>query len=419
MDRIIFFIVLLYYITLFSILKSFNYEIFTLMNRQKIAVYVSILLDVLGIGILIPATTSLMHFYNLPDYAISLWIVAYSLCSFLAAPLMGQLSDIYGRKRPLVASIVGSSLSWVILFISAPRAYFLARIVNGITGGNMSILQAILTDIAVDEDDRKKNFWLLGAMFGLGFVVWPILGSLLMESGSVHSIFLFGLLFAVVNIVLVLTVFKETNHHRSHRKVTINPFPLLWKYVSHIDYRWIMISLFFVGVASFSYQSIMAIIAEQTFGVPGSHIWYYLAGIGVITIINQVLIVPKFWIKKFTNKQLLNIISLGMIPGVIIMLFAPQWWIFILGWFSIVPFWSLMQVGYNNEIVKKTDQTKVGEAVGVLGSVQSLVMFVGPLIGSFALAENIPVFIFTLIALVLAFVAIRRYLYLEHYHHSK
>ena len=78
-----------------------------------------------------------------------------------------------------------------------------------------------------------------------------------------------------------------------------------------------------------------------------------------------------------------------------------------------------MQVGYNNEIVKKTDQTKVGEAVGVLGSLQSLVMFVGPLIGSFALAENIPVFIFTLIALVLAFVAIRRYLYLEQYHHSK
>lgn len=389
------------------------------MNWQKIAVYVSILLDVLGIGILIPAMTELMHLYALPDYAVSLGIVAYSLCSFLAAPLMGQLSDIYGRRWPLVASIFWSSISWLILFISAPWAYFLARIVNGITGGNMSILQAILTDISVDENDRKKNFWLLWAMFWLGFVIGPMLGSLLMDTGSVHSIFTFGLVFSAINIVLVLTVFKETNSHRSTRKLNINPFPVLWKYISHIDYRWIMISLLFVGIANFSYQSIMAIITEQRFNISGTHIGYYLAILWLITIINQALIVPKFWIKYFTNKQLLNIISLGMIPGVMVMLLAPQRWIFIIGWFSIVPFWSLLQVAYNNEIVKKVEHTKVGEAVGVLGSLQSLVMFVGPLIWSFALAKNIPVFIFTLVSLVLAFIAIRRYLYLEHYHHEK
>lgn len=128
------------------------------MNRQKIIVYISILLDVLCIGILIPAVPELMHFYNLPDYAITLGIVAYSLCSFLAAPLLGQLSDIYGRKWPLVWSIAINSLSWVILFIGSPIAYFIARVVNGFTGGNMSILQAILTDMSVDENDRKKNF---------------------------------------------------------------------------------------------------------------------------------------------------------------------------------------------------------------------------------------------------------------------
>ena len=132
--------------------------IFHIMNRQKIAVYISIFLDVLGIGVLIPAMPELMHFYNLPDYAIGLGIVAYSLCSFLAAPLMGQLSDVYGRKWPLVASIFGSSLSWIVLFVGSPIAYFISRIANGISGGNMAILQAILTDISVDENDRKKNF---------------------------------------------------------------------------------------------------------------------------------------------------------------------------------------------------------------------------------------------------------------------
>lgn len=389
------------------------------MNRQKIIVYVSILLDVLCIGILIPAVPELMHFYNLPDYAITLGIVAYSLCSFLAAPLLWQLSDIHGRKRPLVWSIAINTLSRTILFITSPIAYFIARVVNGFTGGNMSILQAILTDMSVDEDDRKKNFWLLWAMFGLGFVIGPMLGSLLLDQGSVHSVFMFGLIFAIVNLILVITKLKETNLNRSHRKISVNPFPLLWKYISHIKFRWIMLSLMFIGIANFSYQSIMPIISEQRFAIAGSHIGYYLAIIGLIAMINQVFFVPRFWIKYFSNRQLLNIISLGMIPGTIIMLVAPHWWMFVVGWFAIVPFSSLMQVGYNNEIVRKVEHSKVGEAVGVLGSLQSLVMFVGPLFGSLALAQHMPVFIFTLVFLVLAYVCIRRYLYTEHYTHSK
>lgn len=388
------------------------------MNRQKIIVYISILLDVLCIGILIPAVPELMHFYNLPDYAITLGIVAYSLCSFLAAPLLGQLSDIYGRKWPLVWSIAINSLSWVILFIGSPIAYFIARVVNGFTGGNMSILQAILTDMSVDENDRKKNFWLLWAMFWLGFVIGPMLGSILLDQWSVHSVFVFGLIFAIINLVLVVTKLKETNNHRSHRKITKNPFPLLWKYISAPQFRWIMISLLCIGIASFSYQSIMAIIWEQRFNIPWSHIGYYLAIVGVITIINQVFIVPHFWIKYFSNRQLLNIISLWMIPGVIVMLLAPQWWMFIIGWFSITPFGALMQVGYNNEIVRKVEHSKVGEVIGVMWSLQSLVMFVGPLFGSLALAQHMSVFVFTLIFLVGAFVAIRRYLHLEQYGNS-
>ena len=109
-------------------------------------------------------------------------------------------------------------------------------------------------------------------MFGLGFVIGPMLGSLLMASGSVNAIFTFGLVFATLDIILVAAVLKETNHNRSHRKVAINPFPILRKYISSIEYRWIMISLLFLGIATFSYQSIISILVEERFGIPGSHI---------------------------------------------------------------------------------------------------------------------------------------------------
>lgn len=385
------------------------------MNRQKIIIYVSILLDVLGLGILVPAVSELMNFYNLPDYMITLGIVAYSLCSFLAAPLLGQLSDIYWRKRPLIFSIGINSFSWLILFVAHPLMYFLGRMVNGFTWWNVSILQAILADISSNDKERKINFWLMGAMFWLGFVVWPMLGSLLLTQMSVSAIFIFGFIFAILNLVLVTWKFKETNLHRSKRKLQINPFPILWKYITNKNLTRLIVSLILLGIANFTYQAIIPILSEHQFGISGKQIWFYLAGIGLVWMLNQIFLVPQFWIKRFTNRQLLHIITLGMLPWVVIMLLAPDWWMFMLAWMSIVPFGSLMQVGYNNEVVSKVPHTQVGEAVWMLWSVQSLVMFIWPLFGSFALAQNIPVFVFTLIFLAFSYVAIRRYLYVDQY----
>ena len=141
------------------------------MKWQKVVVYASLLLDIIGVGILIPVFPELINYYHIQDYQVSLGITVYSLFAFIAAPILGQYSDKHGRKWVLLLCVIGTAVSWLMLFMHSFWAYLAARLVNGITGGNFSILQAILTDNSKDATERKKNFGMLGALFGLGFII--------------------------------------------------------------------------------------------------------------------------------------------------------------------------------------------------------------------------------------------------------
>jgi DHA1 family tetracycline resistance protein-like MFS transporter len=93
---------------------------------------------------------------------ISLGIAIYSLCAFFSAPLLGRLSDKYGRKKPLILCVIGTCLSYLLLLVTQNYWWYIAsRIVNGLTGGNISIIQAILADISPTTEERNKNFGLL------------------------------------------------------------------------------------------------------------------------------------------------------------------------------------------------------------------------------------------------------------------
>ncbi|MGZ4893714.1 MAG: MFS transporter, partial [Halobacteriota archaeon] len=186
-----------------------------------------VFLDLVGVGILIPIVPVLLAgpsspYYILPagytvqqGYILLGWLVAiYPLFQFLAAPILGQLSDKYGRKKVLGVSLAGTSVSYVVFAIGIITQnlplLFVARAFDGITGGNIPVAQAVVADITPPRE-RAKNFGLIGAAFGLGFIIGPYIGGKLSDPSVVSWFnaavpFWFAAILAVVNIVLVIAL---------------------------------------------------------------------------------------------------------------------------------------------------------------------------------------------------------------------
>jgi MFS transporter, DHA1 family, tetracycline resistance protein len=142
----------------------------------KTAVFITIALDLIGLTIIFP----LLPIFESQFGASMIWIGImggiYALCSFIASPLLGRLSDRIGRKKILAISVFGSAVGWFITAF-APSFWWvlIGRIIDGITAGNMTIAQAILSDISKDEKERTKYFGIFGMMFGLSMIVGPFL----------------------------------------------------------------------------------------------------------------------------------------------------------------------------------------------------------------------------------------------------
>jgi DHA1 family tetracycline resistance protein-like MFS transporter len=356
------------------------------LNKALVVILAAVTLDAVGIGLIFPILPALLRDVgHTTEVATTLGIMLalYSACQFLFSPILGVLSDRFGRRPVLLVSLAGAAIDYLVMAL-APELWMLVlgRAISGITSANMAVATAYITDIS-SEQERARRFGLFHAMFGIGFIVGPVLGGLLGDVW-VRAPFLAAALLNGVNFALALFVLPESRQGQRGAKFdfeTLNPFrPLQWAltFKALIPMMAIFVIMNFVGTM---YGTIWALFSEDSFHWNGMMIGLSLGAYGVFHAGAQAFLTGPA-VARLGERWALIVGLVCELTALAVLGFATQGWLL----FALAPVFALGGIGMpalQSLITRQVGADKQGQLQGVLASLVSLASVFGPLFFSF------------------------------------
>ncbi|MDZ5253723.1 MFS transporter [Clostridium sp. LIBA-8841] len=350
----------------------------------------SVFLCGMGFSIIAPVVPFLVEPYvsNASEQAffVTLLTSIYAVCVFFVAPGLGALSDRYGRRPLLLICLLGSSIGYLIFGIGGSLwMLFIGRIIDGITGGNISTIFAYFADITPKEQ-RTKYFGWISAIAGIGAAIGPTLGGLLAKFGYAVPMY-FGAIITLLNFVYGMLYMPESLHENNRLKkitlVRLNPFTQLMSVLSMKTLKRLLISAFLIWIPNGSLQSIFSLFTMDTFNWSPTLIGLMFSIMGIQDIISQGLIMPKLLMKLSDTKIAIlgmasEIIGYALIAASAIFTFYP---FFIVGMFVFGFGDSIFGPSFNGMLSKSGDSSEQGRIQGGSQALQSLARIIGPIIG--------------------------------------
>jgi multidrug resistance protein len=359
------------------------------MNRVIWVLVLIAIINSMGFGIIIPLLYPYGKKFGVTEHTIGLLTAAFSIAQFFATPVLGSLSDKWGRKPLLIISLIGTAVSFV-LFGLANSIFmlFAARILDGLTGGNISVAQAMISDISSPKE-RAKNFGILGSAFGFGFVIGPAVGGLLSKFG-LKVPFFFAAGIAVIGVLLTLFFLKETNQNKGGSNKQKQNFTFLSLYT--VLKKPVIGTAIFTGFLLTMAQFTM-LIGFQTFSVDElklnpTQIGLFYGGFGVSGILMQML-VPV--IKRgISSQSLILLISTICCLGMMILAgFATGIMLFAIAVGIYGLFNGLRNPMLNAIIADHNNDNERGEVMGINQSYASIGQTLGPITAGLITAISI------------------------------
>ncbi len=356
------------------------------MNKALVVILTTVTLDAIGIGLIFPILPSLLQDVAHTSQVATLFglmLALYSFMQFVFSPILGVLSDRFGRRPVLLISLAGAAVDYVIMAV-APELWMLVlgRAIAGITSANMAVATAYITDIST-EDERAKRFGLFHAMFGIGFIIGPVLGGLLGDYW-VRAPFIAAAIFNGFNFALALLVLPESRPGQKGAKFewsALNPFiPLKWALTFRALIPLIAIFVIFNFVGQM-YGTVWALFGKDNFGWNGLMIGLSLAFFGFFHAGAQAFLTGPI-VARLGERWAL-ILGMGCeIFALVALGFATQGWIV----FAMAPLFALGGIGVpalQSLTTSQVNADQQGQLQGVLASLVSLASVFGPLFFSF------------------------------------
>jgi MFS family permease len=360
--------------------------------NKKLIILLTVLIDVLGIGIIIPVLPFYVESFGASAFIVTLLFAVFSFFSFFSAPLLGALSDRSGRRPVLIVSIASTAVGWLV-FAAAANIYwlFIGRIIDGLAAGNFPIAQSYLVDIAKTSKERTTNLGLIGAVFGIGLIIGPLLGGVLSQISLSLPFWFVGSL-AVFNMLLAFFNLPETNKNQDKEKrISFNPFQPILKAIGSANLRPGFIAWFLFGLALAGQQSVLSLYLAGAFKFNSFLISLVMVGTGIILVFNQAFFLKKVWLKHFSEEKLIIyfifILFLGFLLIGVSFIFPLLSGLFL---YSVAH--SILRVVMTSRITKQGAAKEQGMILGVLSSVMSLSMIIGPVVAGalFSVKMNLP-----------------------------
>lgn len=354
-------------------------------------IFITILIDVIGMGIIIPVMPDLIKeltgeglskssFYN------GQLLFAYATMQFLFSPLLGALSDRYGRRPVLLLSLLGLGLDYIFQAVAPSILWlFVGRVLAGISGASFTTATAYISDISPVEK-KAQNFGLIGVAFGIGFIIGPVIGGLCSPWGT-RAPFLVAAVFSLLNVIYGYFILPESLPAESRRSVELkraNPFMSLFRLRQYPIVSGLVVTLILLYLAAHAVQSNWSFYTMLKFNWDGRMVGFSLGIVGLLIAIVQGALIRKI-IPMLGEK---NAIYAGLILyaiGLLLFAGATTGWMMLV---FLVPYClgGICGPALQSVISNQVPANEQGELQGALTSLMSVTSIAGPLIMNYLFA---------------------------------
>jgi len=362
------------------------------MNRKLLtSILLVVFIDLLGFSLILPLLPYYAETFNASELTTGLLIAVYALMQLIGAPILGRLSDRYGRRPILLISVFGTFLGFLLFgFATSLWMLFIARILDGITGGNLSVAQAYISDVT-DAKNRAKGLGLIGAAFGVGFIIGPVTGGFLSQFGyNVPAFVAAGL--ALINFILIFAWLPESLKKEKREQLVEQKKPAvrLDALVTALKRPFtgsLLITRFFFSLSFAIFQTIFSLYALAKFNLTARDTGLVLTYVGILSVFVQGFLVGRL-INRFREDHLITFSVALMALSLAGWALAPSvfWLLVVLTPTSISG--GILNTLLSSTLTKAVASQEIGGILGLSTAVESSTRIIAPILGG-ALLEKV------------------------------